>query len=82
MKTSRVAQSLIGVMPFVCVAASVGIVTQQSIRRERLTRELAASRREYARLEAQYNRLRPSSSSHASAVQSAETHPHHDNDGD
>ena len=84
MKTSPFSQKLVIILPILSILASTGIVAQQSIRRDRLRREMTAVGQERATLEKRYRELRKASGESAAADASAsesEAH-HHDGDGD
>jgi len=83
MKQSRLGPSSIPILAAFAVLTSFGVVATQTIRRDRLARELAASEREMASLEKRYKELRPASTRDTSATpEKRHMHDHHDGDGD
>ena len=80
MKSSRSAQTLLLWLPIFCIFASFGIVLHQSMRRDRLQKELTVAEREYAQLEKRYKQLRYPSGTVASPDTHQEDHDGHDHD--
>jgi hypothetical protein len=81
MKSSRISQKLLYLLPMLCIVTSIGIVLEQSARRDRLSRELAAYDSEHSRLEKRYDELLKASGMKPPADAPAH-HNHHDGDGD
>ena len=84
MKTSRLSQTLVFILPIFCVLASAGIVTQQTVRRDQLQRRVTAYEKEYFTLDKRYNQLRKTAGlpTTSEATAPASNSHHHDGDGD
>ncbi len=83
MKTSRLFQTLVVALPIICVVASAGIVTQQTLRRDSLQRQMTAYEKERFTLEKRYNQLRKASGDSTAPDPAAQSDGHHhDGDGD
>ena len=85
MKHARFSRSLILILPVLSGITSVGIVAQQSVRRDGLNQKLAMAKREIATLEKRYRELASASAHDAPAdspLQGRHAHEHHEGDGD
>lgn len=82
MKKSRHFQTLVVMMPVICVIASAAIVMQQSVRRADLQKRYAAYERERDVLEKRYKELRKASGDSKGAAQDELDALSHHDDGD
>jgi hypothetical protein len=80
MKSSRFAQTFLLGLPILCILASFSIVVHQTMRRDRLQKELTIADREYAQLEKRYKQLRYPSGTAAPSDTHQEEHDGHDHE--
>jgi cell division protein FtsL len=81
MKPSGLSNKLVFMLPVFCVLASAGIVTQQTIRRNRLQSELTAYEKEHSALDKRYRELSKAAGKPIPAeADSSDEHHHHDGD--
>ena len=80
MKSPHLTNNLVFLMPILCVVAASGIVLQESVRHDRLERQVAASESAYAKLEKRLKVLKQKSGDNSAIT--TETPHHHDGDGD
>lgn len=84
MRSSGRSDNLIVLVPILTVVASFGIVLQESVRYDMLSRELASAQGQYAVLQKKVKKLRHESGSAPAESFSTpvEDGHHHDGDGD
>ena len=83
MKTSRLVQNSIFILPILSIVASFGVVAHQTVRRDRLKKQLTTYEQERTVLETRYKELSKASGRAVAAdATTADSDSHHHNAAD